>query len=1456
MKNKPMFFFAFLFCAISAVFAVSVSDLRGFYAINSAGGVQPVTVETEHHLSYPTNTAGLPQFWFDCSDTNDWEITEADGIIQVSKIPSLVGERYLTAVKETPYSWWWDDLKKPELVTDDELTGPVLDFGVKGSLRCMAFNAFLAEGASVASNELANIGTVIAVYFTDWGDGIKGEGGYYGGGLLGGGYGYNGLGFWKGGYLCYRSHDDVRTLVPESGPRYRWIDNPMVNSSHTHKSWISGTFWHNGFASSPYTGFGSGWATVTLMPGNVATYGLAVATGLGMNYTAVSAVSGGFKVAEMMIFDHVIADEDRALIEAYLARKWFKDEKRARRGSDGNASMGWVRVIKNASGEQDGWDQPFEVAAGEKLTVGRLQGSRSTTTKLSGIVKTGEGTLELGEADKFAGPVKVAGGTLEFTRRDIPDKVPGRPRLHIDASDADSLVCDESGAVAVWRDLSGDTYKDNAMCLRPNSETGRPTVFADALGDGLSVVDFGDYSSTPLCHLRTATNETENLSGVSFTLRSVTTVIALVGAQNGGGELAGLSTGSTHFSRVAAYPLSYTSAFLNPNLVVLGVPQKKCSIWIDGIPVDGSAGGYLTPGYQVVAIQSPGTDLNVVGAAFDGSGGLRIGEFVAYTTQLTEREILDATAYLMRKWLNREAPGYDRFKSGGTPDLQRVELHSQSDIRVEGGVARIGELVSGNGTKVVKTGSGTLEVQRAEVKEIEVLDGNVAFSAPPDVSSVSELAANPSLHLDASDASTFELYDINGTNVIERWYSVHDRGILGHSPFPSGAVDFNVAAKESYRKQSPYIDEEVTLNGKPVVDFGPYTTAAGGRFLQLSRSFDSVRSAYIVWAPRDDTRGTYFGNAYGTLGGGLSGEFYDYLRSENHTNNCPLIYANNTANSARYGELYTNGVKSSYAAVPAAGQFMLLESHPRGATHVSALGVDRNVNRLAGGIRVAEVVLYERTLTEREKIATRNYLMAKWFGAEPQALPAAEDSPAELYSVNVGGRGTSTKIRVDESVKMCNVVGEGTLDVSGSGTLTVDDCSSFSGTVSVASGTTLKLGGMRVYGGEMVTDGLIYWADAGYGATVVTNDAGEVEITEWKSRLDDGWTARPLFEANRPTLIADGGLGGRTVVDLKFADNEGMLFFKDGQTNILDNIRSVVWLLGSQEGGSYLLGGGTNWNSAAAYYNFMRGRSDTTLYYYQACDTLLNGVEYWTVQDELFDADWFINGETVLPTEASLSGEWDLISMKLQPDAPHPTNADGFAFDGRALRGTAGYVNWTGGQRLAEVLIYDRVISEDERSAVEAYLRRKWGYLGAQSDPVNSAVLNAEEGAVVDLGGTNQYFAAVTGTGTFVNGSLSVGTFTADTALSIADLPVVEGKVRLEPGQKVEVRGLASLGENLRIPLMSCTGLEAVEYSRDPTVTGTAEDLAVLERYRARIVFENGVMYFKLVPYGTVIVVR
>ena len=55
---------------------------------------------------------------------------------------------------------------------------------------------------------------------------------------------------------------------------------------------------------------------------------------------------------------------------------------------------------------------------------------------------------------------------------------------------------------------------------------------------------------------------------------------------------------------------------------------------------------------------------------------------------------------------------------------------------------------------------------------------------------------------------------------------------------------------------------------------------------------------------------------------------------------------------------------------------------------------------------------------------------------------------------------------------------------------------------------------------------------------------------------------------------------------------------------------------------------------------------------------------------------------------------------------------------------------------------------------------------------------------------------------------------------------------------------------------MSCAGLNGAEFARNLSIVGDADDLAALEKYRVKLAVEDGVLYLKLIPYGTVIFLR
>ena len=1430
---------------LADVVTTTVGDKPGYYQLDANTDVQKLTASTIRQTDYPTDAIGLPSFWFDCTQTNGWTFA-ADG--SVAKIPSLTGERYLTTDPEAgfcDYSW---TPKNPVFESASEGLGrSALDFGPKGSLRAMNFDKVVVDGGT-STNVLYNIGSIIAVWYSARGNstyggddgrgtGDWGEGGYYGGALLGGGYGTDGVTLTtdKHQYVLYRGGNDRMSNTGDTN-RPRWYDTLIANSSHTHANIRYSHVRQNGQATAPmHAGFSADWEILSVVPQG--DYARMNATGLGMNDSRIKEVSGGFKVAEMLIFDKKLTHAETELVEAYLNRKWFG---RDARGYNGNAVIGRVRSYENRSGTPHAIVLPVETAAGEKLTIGKLTGGRGPDAK---VVKTGAGALEIGNAEGYGGTVELQEGTLEFSRREVPAALPHDIYMHFDASDANSFVTDGNGAFTCFRNLATHNgWKMQELCARPTASV--PTVLANELGAGLNMLDFGDYVQSDTTRmLYFATNEVESLDSVKATPYGVTTVLAVIGAQRGGGNVLMQKSNVGYFIRASAIPCRFDGAFntsysLENNLIA----GTYASLMIDGIPADRSNQGYETPGYQVVAFQAPGgAELSGIGGGPWGTGGLRLGEIAIYRRVLTEQELRDGSAYLMRKWLKRTAPGYAAPAPSAKADIQSVAMTSSAEIRVPSGTARIGT-VTADGSTIVKTGAGTLEVCHATAEAISVQGGALVKVPAPDVSSACELAAGPALHLDVTDADSMHVTEVNGERRVYEWYTSGDKSAV-LATIPHRMSDD--AAKYNNYKYAPYLSSAVTLNGHETLDFGPFTVDAGGRALSLSRSLDAVRSAYIVWAPRDDSRGVYFGCSKGC--GDTNGELYDFLRSSTETA-AQLVYDNGTSDHVRKGDIYVNGVKSVATMVPTPGEFMLAEFHPTCPAHISGIGTDRDVQRFAGGIRVAEVVVYERALSDREKIATRNYLMRKWFNAEPQELPPTEADELEVYEIAVDGASTVGGAS-DIAVRRLN--GSGELVKEGTGDLALGDLSGFAGSIAVNAGSLTITGRRPAPNCELpAADDLLFHVDATRGLTTVTNANGTVEVTEWKSTLDDGWSARPFYDAHRPTLLrAEDLMHNAFVVDMgKSGDQEAMRFYKDGETNLLENIGSVLWMLGSHNGGGYLLGGGRHYgNWDGGLFNFMRGGAGGH------CEKpeypLLN--DNWVCPDNLKQATWRIDGETVAPLEAGLSGGWDLISMNITMANRPTSNADGFGFDGRTINDATQYSSYLGCQRLAEVIMYKRKLTDEELLQAENYLRRKWEYKGTQVSASNDVVVVLAEGTTLDLGGNAQYLAGLVGAGTAVNGKLTLGTLVADPLAE--SVPVIDATLAFDEMQVVEVRNAAAIAGGGLVKICDCAAVENLPAKRNLVFTG---DTSWCASYRAKLVFADSSLYVKFEPRGMLMIVR
>ena len=1388
----------------AAAFALEIEVSRQFPVESRASDLDTYTVRTEKQESgYPAFVA-KPVFWFDCQDTNGWEF--ATGTMNVTKIPAKAGstatDRYLE-VNCTDGTWnGWNNgatpMVAPSFIPSDPSLGghPVLDFGAIGSRHALRFS----KNASDA-NLLDGIGTIVAVW------GSQRTGGW----ILGGGPD-SCLYSWHRGLSRATSYNGIFN-----------INNPVFHGG-ANASLKNGVVRHNGLPTAgQYTGFNHAWEVLSVQP--TAADNSAVGIGIGDGRNNHTEGSGGMNVAEMLIFDRVLTIAEVEALENYLTAKWLDREPE---GWNGNATLAQLNHRANPKNSltAEPSTSVLDVPEGETLTVGDLKGGMARAR----VRKNGAGTLILNGAADFTGEIVLNGGTLRFVPRRIPtfDELSKDVYMRFDASDLSTVDTVEGSDgldyVDAWASLGSGKLYGSDICLRQSEspEKRRPILRKNALGAGLNVVDFKNEINDDKggAFMYFSTNRTDATT-VKVTPWGLTTVVALFGAQGGGGRTFLSNDYYVRDGQGVSY--GYTCQRLYKDNVadtVRGIKTSDGRVWANGVETS-PTNGFEVSGYQAVAWKVPGDEATYLGSYMSGSivkhsGGFRLGEVFIYDRELDDQEIRDVQAYLMDRWLGQEAPGYARNRTRHPgPDYQNVTVTAPTAVYVaEGATLRIGRLTLA--APLTKTGGGALEYESCEAVTREgqvVISGGTACQVGgPDVSSACQIAAGAALHVDATDAATLEIEEENGVKYVRRWYG----------------KDFNnsIYCRDTAR---PWLNETKTLNGHPTVDFGSF--GGQGKYMLMDRGSDSIRTVYAVldhesgggWLMGSDTAGPHkdfahlsFHRQYRTVGGAsipveLLGGFDDSL-------------------VLRQGESYTNGASINPATAIFTNGVALLEFHALGGVSASQIGEDRNQWR-RGGFRLGEMLVYERPLSEREKVATRNYLMQKWFGVEPKPLP--EDEPAAMRIITLSVSGVQD---MPGTAEICNIVGTGVLDKAEAGTVCIADMGGFTGTVNVAAGTLKLTGGDAVATPAFDPSGLVFWAEGNGGIVATTPKNGFDWVTRWTSRLDDGWAAVTKYGTGAILNELDFALKANTWVDMPV--NNALKFQKDGVDARLDGIKSVFWVLGSQRGGGILMGGGGAIEGAKLGIAWLRANYRTPAGATYVGNTNLCALLHGASGDEQRAAAWRINGVPADPMTDHLSGGWDVVSM-VTADDDSTSAADGFAFDGRDSRDC-------GNQALGEVLVYNRRLVDSERAALESYLACKYGFL---HEAATNVAVNVAAGAMLDLDGQAQAVQWITGGGSVANGTLAVTKLIADGAATA--WPSVES-LSLADGQVVELRNLPSDLDNKTIRILSAASLVGFEHLRNVVFAGEN----VPETVRARLRFVDGELFVAFKPMGMRIFAR
>jgi len=155
--------------------------------------------------------------------------------------------------------------------------------------------------------------------------------------------------------------------------------------------------------------------------------------------------------------------------------------------------------------------------------------------------------------------------------------------------------------------------------------------------------------------------------------------------------------------------------------------------------------------------------------------------------------------------------------------------------------------------------------------------------------------------------------------------------------------------------------------------------------------------------------------------------------------------------------------------------------------------------------------------------------------------------------------------------------------------------------------------------GSPPTDGLALWLDAADADTIFA-EAGKV--SQWQDKSVNERHANQTSDANRGTLLSN-ALAGKPVVDFGVSgSNQWMLFGR------VSDARTIFWVIGSQNGGGWLLGDTATWH-------FARNGGAVP------SDPLWSGGAHANV----LTGQTFRNGQPIDGMTTGLTGGYDIVSL-------------------------------------------------------------------------------------------------------------------------------------------------------------------------------------------------------------------
>lgn len=467
----------------------------------------------------------------------------------------------------------------------------------------------------------------------------------------------------------------------------------------------------------------------------------------------------------------------------------------------------------------------------------------------------------------------------------------------------------------------------------------------------------------------------------------------------------------------------------------------------------------------------------------------------------------------------------------------------------------------------------------------------------------------------------------------------------------------------------------------------------------------------------------------------------------------------------------------------------------------------------SGGRALSELIVFNRTLSVEEVLQVKSYLTAKWKGLAPVTVNSTV-TPSEVTGydnltigegasfvltdaslgsslaapVNVWGKFAKTgKIHLDyrghvwrRSQALFHV---------GQGGLTLDDFE----LAGIPTGATVTCDGKTLtmtIGGAVLeppalasgANGPRLWLDAQEPDSFVTNATGGV--LSWKDRSGFGNDATNYRYGDTWRYPVVGVTNGVPALLLN-QDGSGLdLAFPE-----MDDIRTVFWTMDIADSkyasflGSFVAGN-DEWNTKGqAYQRSANSRQNRAGYF------------LWNSPEQVYQGEMREDGAPAkYGTETELrwicpSEGLHVYSHRVKDDIPAWANN----------LGRCGNVNYiSGGKAISELMIFNRSLSDDERTAVESYQLLKWGLDEANEKIVDVCPIKSQKvftSLTVERGNTAS--------------TTTSGSFSIDASALNADQPLIQvlGEFRKGSVSSIAIANTGVAPESGTYKLLQCANL-------------------------------------------------